>query len=101
MYQMMDEKGKGVGIPIKASSIYFKPGLRWLEEKFRTSQGITPAELHRIRQAIDASVRQTQGSWSGFTALLRAEQIAAIPYINAQQILYGLSFVDLRAHLVV
>ena len=101
VYQMINEKGEGVGIPIKASSIYFKPTLTWLEGKFRTARAIQPAELDRIRQAIDTGTRMNQRNWTGFETFLRSEQITPVPYTNRQRVLYGLSFVDLKAHLVV
>ena len=100
-YQMLNEKGQPVGIPIKASAIYFKPGLQWLQQRFQTCPPLDPAVLQEIRRAVDDSVTQRPLAWTPFVNTLRTRQIAAIPYINFQGILYGLSFVDLRAKVVV
>jgi hypothetical protein len=97
LYQVLNEKGQPVGIPIKASSIYFKPGLQWLQERFQTCPSIDPAVLREIRRTVDYSVAQRPAAWTPFVNTLRARQIAAVPYINKQGILYGLSFVDLNA----
>jgi hypothetical protein len=44
VYRIFDEQGKPIGIPIKASDFYFKPTLKFLEEKFKSNQ---------IRKTID------------------------------------------------
>lgn len=101
MYQMLNEKGEGIGIPLKASSIYFKPGLKWLQNKFRGNRQIDPTVLQRIRLAVDGVLAKQPTSWTAFTQALRREQIEPVPYINPQKFLYGLSFVDLDAKLVI
>ncbi|HEU0227160.1 MAG TPA: hypothetical protein VFQ86_05445 [Arachidicoccus soli] len=37
-YCILDEKGKRVSIPIKASSFYHKPTLKFLEERFAVNE---------------------------------------------------------------
>ena len=98
---MLNKKGEGVGVPIKASSIYFKPGLKWLKNKFRANQQMDPAALQRIRLAVDSFIAKNPAGWTAFTEALRREQIAAVPYINSEKFLYGLSFVDLDGKLVI
>jgi hypothetical protein len=101
VYQMLNKKGEGIGIPIKASSIYFKPGLQWLQKKYRANKQIDPAALQRVRLAVDSLLAKQPNNWAAFTDALRREQIAATPYFNEQKFLYGLSFVDLEARLVI
>jgi hypothetical protein len=98
---MLNEKGQPVGIPIKASSIYFKPGLQWLQQRFQTCPLLDPIVLQEIRRAVDYSVAQRPQAWTAFVNTLRTRQIAAIPYTNSKGILYGLSFVDLNAKAVI
>ncbi|HEV3413390.1 MAG TPA: relaxase/mobilization nuclease domain-containing protein [Puia sp.] len=100
LYQMLNEKGQPVGIPIKASSIYFKPGLQWLQKRFQSCPPLDPAVLQEIRRAVDYLVAQRPLAWKPFVNTLSARQIAAVPYINSLGILYGLSFVDLNAKVV-
>jgi hypothetical protein len=101
IYQMLDEKGVGVGVPIKASSIYFKPGLKWLEAKFSANQTLDPTVVQRIRLAVEGILKQQPTGWASFTNALRREQIAAIPYSNPAKSLSELSFVDLDRKVVV
>lgn len=101
IYQMLDEKGQGIGIPIKASSIFFNPGLSYLDKKFQANQVLPPDALQRIQYVIDAAIRSRPKSWAAFAKILRQEKIHAEPYINKEGFWYGLSFVDLECRLVV
>ncbi len=101
LYQMLNEKGQPVGIPIKSSSIYFKPGLQWLQQRFQSCPPLDATVLREIRRAVDYSVAQRPLAWTPFVNTLRTRQIAAVPYINSQGILYGLSFVDLNSKTVI
>jgi len=101
LYQMLDEKGQGIGVPIKASSIYFKPGLKWLKVKFEDNRLIDPARINRVRSALDSVLQQRPRSWASFTDALGREQIAAVPYINRKKFLYGISFIDLDGKIVI
>jgi hypothetical protein len=101
-YQVLNDKGKGASKPVKASSIYFKPGLKWLQKHFKANQQeIDPAIIQRIRMAIDNVIAKSRAKgWTAFTEALAKEQLAAIPYLNPKKSLDALSFVDLNAKLV-
>jgi hypothetical protein len=100
VYQMLDDKGQPIGIPIKASSIYFKPGLQFLEKKFKINDKLPPEAIDRIRHIIDNSLRSKPKSWEEFVLALRHEQLVVVPYINDKGFCYGFSFVDLEDRLV-
>ncbi len=38
VYRVLDERGNKIGVPVKASSIYNKPTLLFLEEKFKENE---------------------------------------------------------------
>jgi hypothetical protein len=97
LYKMLNAEGKYVGVPIKSSAIYFKPGLKWLEQKFQANQQIDPAMTGRMRSVIAAAVTQHPANWKNFTEFLRRKQVAAVPHLDKQGQLLDLSFVDLEA----
>ena len=96
VYQVLDEKGQGIGVPIKASALWFKPGLDFLEEQFKKHQKINPEEITHVRSILEAAIRAKPANVEGLFVLLRKEKIEAIPYIDKDGKLYGLSFVDLE-----
>ncbi len=53
IYSLIDDKGNKVGIPIKASSIYGKPTLAFLEKQFRLNEALRKPHKNRLKQAID------------------------------------------------
>jgi hypothetical protein len=101
LYQMLDEKEQGIGVPIKASSIYFKPTLKWLKVKFEANRLIDPARINRVRSALDTVLQQRPKGWSSFTDAMGRAQIAVVPYINRKKFLYGISFVDLDGKIII
>jgi Relaxase/Mobilisation nuclease domain len=101
VYQMLDDQGQPIGVRIKASSIYFKPGLKWLEKEFEKNKDLDPAALRRIQTTIDRILRSRPAGWEQFIRLLRQEKIEAMPYANKDGYFYGASFIDLEGKLVV
>jgi hypothetical protein len=91
---MLNAEGAPVGVPIKASSIPFKPGLSYLEEKFEMNRQLDPATLQHTRLALDTLLR-TPSKWEEFLARLREKQVVAIPSLNIKGGTYGLIFVNL------
>jgi hypothetical protein len=53
VYRILDEQGKPIGVPIKASDFYFKPTLKFLEEKFKDNQIRKTLDKTRVKNAID------------------------------------------------
>ncbi|RFS26770.1 relaxase [Chitinophaga silvatica] len=95
LYRMLDENGKKVGKPIKASSIYFKPTLSYLETKFQ--EGSVQKQQHsgRIKSLIDWHFQQSPGSGlSDLFGSLERNGISTVRRISADGRLYGITFVD-------
>jgi hypothetical protein len=52
LYKLLDEKGKPVGVPIKASLFYNKPTLKNLEKKFVENEIIRQPDKRKLKNAI-------------------------------------------------
>ena len=87
MYQMLMKKGPWCTHKIQFH--LFKPGLRWLEDKFKKKQQIKLDERNRIQSAIDRAIRNKPVTWEAFMAALRLEKIELLPYINQEGYSYG------------
>ena len=52
VYRILDEKGSKIGVPIKSSLIYSKPGLKYLQIKFQENE----TTKHQYKQSIKATI---------------------------------------------
>lgn len=101
LYHALDENGQHIGAPVKASSIYFKPGLKWLNARFEANTPLDPAAIWRIRSVLDAAFRQQPGSWPAFVDALRVEQMAVSPRFGAGKFPEDLSLIDWEGKMVI
>jgi hypothetical protein len=56
LYRVIDDQGKFVGVPIKASSFYNKPTLKLLQEKFSENDAARQSHKARTKNAIDLAL---------------------------------------------
>ena len=99
IYWALDSKGNKVGVPIKASSIYNRPTLNNLEEKFSINESLRKPQKEKLRSVLDA-VLQTKASQAGFKQALLSKGIQAVFRENDQGRLYGVTYVDNRFKVV-
>jgi Relaxase/Mobilisation nuclease domain len=100
-YRVLDEQGNKVGVPIKASSFYFKPTLANLEEKYKKNEEARQKHLGSIGDRIDVALAQ-KPAWLGeFTDRLKAAQIEIVIRQNEQGRVYGLTYVDKQTKTVI
>jgi hypothetical protein len=99
IYWALDSKGNKVGVPIKASSIYIRPTLKNLEEKFALNESLRKPQKERLRSVLDG-VLQTKASQAGFKQFLLSKGIQAVFRENDQGRLYGVTYVDNRFKVV-
>lgn len=100
-YRILDEKGNTIGVPIKASSFYNKPTLKYLEEKFVTNETARQSHKARVKNAIDlALLKQPKKSLDSLVTALEKEGIKAVLRQNKEGIIYGLTYVDHRTKCV-
>lgn len=101
LYSLIDEKGKRVGIPVKASSIYGKPTLTFLEKQFKLNEPLRQPWKDPLKRAIDKvlpSPRITNPDQ--FSQALQTQGIAVIFRTNTEGRTYGVTFVDNRAKVI-
>jgi hypothetical protein len=94
-YQILNDKKQPVGVPVKASSFYLKPTLKYLEIKFIANKTNRNPHLKRIKNAVDLSFLQNRiKSLSDLDKILIQGGIKIVERRNEQGILYGLTYVD-------
>ena len=99
VYWVLDNQGKKLGVPIKASSIYGKPTLKTLDERFLINEMLRKPYKERIKQAIN-SVLVTKASKAGFQQAMQSKWIQVVFRHNEQGRLYGVTFVDQQLKVV-
>ena len=71
VYRVLDEKGNKIGVPIKSSLIYNKPGLKFLEQKFQQNEPAKQQYKQRLKNAINLTVH-AQNNLSHVISLIDA-----------------------------
>ena len=93
VYWVLDEKGNRLGVPIKASSIYGKPTLKTLEDRFRLNEVLRKPLREQLKNTIDTLLAK-QITKAKFQQELYQKGIQVIFRQNEEGRLYGVTFVD-------
>ena len=93
VYGVLDNKGKIIGVPIKASSIYGTPTLKSLSEKFTQNELSRKALKEVLKERIDPFLAN-KSSQLGFKQALQVRGINIVYRQNKDGFLYGVTFVD-------
>jgi hypothetical protein len=94
VYRILDEGGKPIGVPIKASDFYNKPTLKFLEEKFTSNKTSQDSHKNRVKNAIDLAFLGKKPSLTELVQLLQKEGINTVFRKSEEGILYGITYVD-------
>jgi hypothetical protein len=95
VYRILNEQGKPIGVPIKASDFYFKPTLKFLEDKFKENGIRRMPDKLRVKNIIDkALLRDRVISINELVKLLEKEGIHTVCRKSAKGLLYGITYVD-------
>ena len=94
LYRIMDDKGKPVGVPIKASDFPMRPTLAFLERKFAENTAERTFEKRRIRSAVDSIFFGKDASLDGLVSLLEKQGINAVLRKSEAGLVYGITYVD-------
>ncbi len=95
LYRILTDKGEPIGIPIKASAIYNKPTLKFLNERFIQNEPDKQKHKLRVRNTIDLSLlRNPKQSLDQLIQSIRQEGIQVVLRQNQQGIIYGLTYID-------
>ena len=101
VYRVLDDQGDKVGVPIKASSFYFKATLKSIESKFESNEMERKKHLKSTRSAIDLTLmKMSEKSLDEVIRSLEKQGIATIKRENKEGRLYGVTFVDHRTKCV-
>lgn len=95
LYRILDEKGQKIGIPIKASAIYNKPTLKFLQERFKENEPFKQRHKPRLKNAIDFTLmKNSKQSLDELMASLQKEKIHVVLRQNDKGFIYGLTYID-------
>ncbi|MBL7858174.1 MAG: relaxase/mobilization nuclease domain-containing protein [Cyclobacteriaceae bacterium] len=95
VYSLVDANGKRIGIPVKASSIYGKPTLKFLEKQFRLNEVLRQPFKDPLKLKIDQIISNTKNrNRFQFIDSIRKEGVEVKFRINAEGRTYGITFID-------
>lgn len=95
VYHILNPRGKPVGVPIKASSFYTKPTLKFLEEKFMSNKARSMHDKSRVKNTIDmALLRETKLPLTELKRRLEKEGISTVFRKSTDGLLYGITYID-------
>lgn len=100
VYRVLDEQGKKVGVPVKASSIYSKPTLAKLELKFKENETARLEHKKYLKTSIDWILHKPPATLELLRQSLQKEKISMILRQNEKGIIYGITFIDHRSKCV-
>lgn len=101
VYSIIDEKGRRIGIPFKASLLTGRPTLDKVEKKFERSREIRKTYRDSIKGRIDQTFDKYHAiTQKTFTDELQKRQIAVVFRQNEQGFTYGATFIDHRTKCV-
>jgi hypothetical protein len=93
VYWILDKQGNKVSVPIKASTIYGKPTLKTLEEKFKLNEQLRKPYKAGLIKNVDEVLAKPQ-TQSSFQQALRKKGIQVILRQNDEGRIYGVTFID-------
>ena len=94
VYRVLDEKGKKIGVPIKASSIYNKPTLEYLEKRFIENENLKQEFRKTLKTSIDWIMVRPPKNLQVFKTALEKGKISLVVRQNDSGIVYGLTYID-------
>ncbi len=95
VYRILDSDGSKVGVPIKASDLYNKPTLKYLQEKFKVNETARQPHKVRVKNAIDLTLlRNSNHSIQSLGKAIGKKGIVLVFRQNDNGIIYGVTYVD-------
>ena len=85
LYHALDEDGKRIGVPIKASLFLLKPTMKHLEQRFAASQAQRERSRERIHLAIDWALAGRAPNWEEFRMRLEKDGISLVTDKNGDK----------------
>lgn len=99
LYSIVNNDGEKVGIPAKASSIYGKPTLAFLEKQFTLNEKLRLPFRDRMKKMVDGALLYSR-SREDLVRLMDKINVKVLFRINTQDRVYGVTFIDNRNKVV-
>jgi TusA-related sulfurtransferase len=97
LYRMIDEQGRHMGVPIKASKLYNSPTLKKLENRFEKNKEKRPLLKNKLKFQIDKVFsKYRQITRETLVKELARRDIRLLFRENKDGIIYGLTYIDHR-----
>lgn len=97
LYRMIDEQGRHIGVPIKASKLYNSPTLMKLENRFEKNKERRPLLKNKLKFQIDKVFSKYQQiTRATLVKELARWDIRLLFRENKDGIIYGLTYIDHR-----
>ncbi len=93
-YRILDENGRKMGVPIKASSIYSRPTLDKLEQKFNENKLKRQPDVRRLKTTIDFTLLKKPPSLNELLKALEKERISVVVRRSREGKIYGMTYID-------
>ncbi len=94
-YRLLDKRGEKVGVPIKASLFYNKPGLKYLESRFVLNKTRRKEHQLRLKSAVDRALYlHRKPNLQDVIAELKGQGIDMVVRVTSEGRIYGITFVD-------
>ena len=94
VYRVLDEDGKPIGIPIKASDFYNKPTLKFLEQKYSSNDAQRQPLKARVKTEIDRLFIGKTPTLDELVAKLQRKGIHLALRKSDTGLIYGITYVD-------
>ena len=93
-YRVLDESGKTVGTPLKASLFHMKPTLTNLEKRFSENETLRIPYKKGLQTTIGWILNKQPASLEDFIETLQKERISTVVRIGKEGAIYGITYVD-------
>ena len=93
-YRVLNEAGRPIGTPIKASAFHMKSTLPYLEKMFIQNETLKSPHVKRVKTSIDWILKSPAKGMDAFVLALEKEQISAVLWKGKADVLYGITYID-------
>jgi len=94
VYRILDENGKPIGVPIKASDFYNKPTLKFLEQRYSANNAQRQPFKARIKNEIDKLFTGKTPTLDELVTRLQRKGVHVSLRQNDAGLIYGITYVD-------
>ncbi|MXN91135.1 relaxase/mobilization nuclease domain-containing protein [Flavobacterium sp. Sd200] len=94
LYHILNDEGRPIGIPIKSSSFYNKPTLKFLESQYAANKVKRTPYRSRVTNAVDMVFLGEKISLPDFMAALNRQGIHIVLRQSDSGAVYGITYVD-------